>query len=59
MNKEKLIWATAFVALGLLLLGVPATYLWGPQWGAILRWLGVGVAIVYFVLRSKFRREQE
>lgn len=56
MDKEKIIWATAFLALGLLLLGVPATYFWGPQWGAILRWLGVGVGIVYFVLRSKWRQ---
>lgn len=55
MNKEKFIWATAFVALGLLILAIPAAHWWGPQWGAILRWLGIAVCILYFVLRSKWQ----
>ncbi len=55
MTKEKLIWATAFLALGLLLMATPAGYFWGAQWGPILRWLGLGVGIIYFILRSKWR----
>ena len=59
MDKSKIILILAFVTLGILLLSIPATYIWGPQWGAILRWLGLALGIVYFILRSRLKKEQD
>lgn len=58
MDKRKAVLILAFITLGILLLSVPATYIWSPQAGAILRWVGVALGIVYFILRSKIRKEQ-
>ena len=58
MDKRKGILILALVTLAILLFSVPATYIWSPQVGAILRWVGVGLGAVYFVLRTKYRQEQ-
>lgn len=53
MNKKYILLTVAAVALVLLVLSMPAAYLWGGTVSNILRWTGVVLAVVYLVLRQK------
>lgn len=53
MNKRKLLLIVAAAAMLLLLLSMGAPYLWGATAANVLRWCGVGLAVVYLILRHK------
>ena len=47
-----------FIALAILVISVPATYILGDNAGAILRWIGVGVGMIYLVMHQRNKKNQ-
>ena len=58
MDKGKLTLGLAFLALALLLLGIPVANYVNYTAGVVMRWAGVAVGVAYFVVRSKARKEE-
>ena len=58
MDRKNIGLIIGFIALGILVVSVPATYIWGDQTGAILRWVGVGVGMIYLVMHWRNKKDQ-
>ena len=54
MNMKKVVRYLVVAALAILVISVPATYIWGEQAGAVLRWTGLAVGVVYLILNNKY-----
>ena len=54
MNMKKVVRYLVVAALVILVISVPATYIWGEQTGAILRWVGLAVGVIYLLLNNKY-----
>ena len=54
MDKKKMIRWLVAAALIILIVSVPATYIWGKLAGAVLRWIGLALGIVYLLLNNKY-----
>ena len=57
MDKQKLLLILSFSAIIFLVMSMPLAWVWDGKFAMPARWIGIGLTVVYFVLRSRFSRE--
>lgn len=56
-TKRKLLMTLGIAALVLLIAALPADRLTNPNIGPVLRWCGLILGILYFILRARFYKK--
>ena len=57
MDKQKFLLILSFAAIIFLVMSMPLAWVWGGRLAMPARWVGIILTVIYFVLRSKFSKE--